>query len=66
MRLFLRNDWLDASITDTEPTCQNRVLKAISAYWNRLIAPGAADGLHNLGRQAKPHIFRHHFYFFDA
>ena len=48
------NDKLDAD----EPTD--------SANRNRFAAPRSANGLNDLRRQAKTHILRHHFYFFDA
>src|SRR5579863_1033868 len=36
------------------------------AYGNRLSAPRAPDGLNDFGWQAKTHVLRHNFNFFDA
>jgi len=35
-------------------------------YRYGLCNAGAADGLHNLRRQAEAHVFRHYFNFFDV
>ena len=36
------------------------------AYWHGLSSPDPANRLHDLRRQAKANILRHHLYFFDA